>query len=81
MTAFLGILGAGALFALLGYSATRAGSRLGGAHGCHGDSCDLDSCSPDLDSCSLHEGCDGCGEEKSPAGWWPDGHERYGDRR
>jgi hypothetical protein len=73
MMAFVGILGAAVLFAILGFSATRSGSRLEGSHGCHGDTCDLDSC-------TLHEGCDGCGEDKSAAGWWPAGHERYGDR-
>ena len=74
MTALLGILGASALFVLLGYSASRVGSRLEASEGCHGDSCDLPSC-------SLHGGCDGCGEEKSASGWWPDASETDGDRR
>jgi hypothetical protein len=74
MTALLGILGAAALFALMGYAATRVGSRLGDAGGCQGDSCDLDSC-------SLHGSCEGSREEKSPAGWWPEEGVTYGDRR
>lgn len=74
MTALAGILGAGALFALLGFSATRTGSRLEDDAGCQGDSCDLNPC-------SLHGGCGGCSEDKSSVGWWPKGHEHYGDRR
>ena len=65
MTALLGILGAGALFALLGFAATRSGSRLEASEGCHDDSCDLHSC-------TLDESCQGCGGEKSATGWWPD---------
>jgi len=65
MTTLFGFLGAGLLFALLGYSATRTGSRLEAAEGCQGDSCDLHSC-------SLHDGCEGCGEGESTSGWWPD---------
>ena len=61
MTTLLGILGAAALFVLLGYSATRVGSRLEVGGGCHGDS-------RDLHPCSLEGSCEGCGEEKSVAG-------------
>ena len=74
MTALLGIVGAAALFALLGYAATRAGSRLEGAEGCHGDSCSLDPC-------SHHGHCDVGGEEKNLSGWWPDEGVTYGDRQ
>lgn len=74
MTAVVGILGAGALFALLAFSATRRGTRLEENEGCHGDSCDLPSC-------ALHQECEGCGEEQSAAGWWPVESETYGDRR
>ena len=74
MTTLIGILGAAALFALMGYAATWVESRLGDVGGCHGEACDLDSC-------SLHGGCEARGEEKSPAGWWPDEGVTYGDRR
>lgn len=74
MTTLIGILGAGALFALLGFFATRSGSRLEGAPGCQGDSCSLDAN-------TLHGGCEGCGEEKSASGWWPGDGVTYGDRR
>jgi hypothetical protein len=74
MTALLGVLGTTALFALMGYAATRVGSRLGDAGRCHGGSCDLDSC-------SLHGSCEAGGEEKSPTGWWPEEGVTYGDRR
>ena len=74
MMALLGLLGAAILFALLGYSATRAGSRIESGEGCHGDSCSLDSC-------SLHEHCEAGGEEKKLSGWWPDDGVTYGDRR
>jgi hypothetical protein len=74
MSALWGVVGAGALFALLGFAATRVGSRLEGVAGCHADP-------NSLESCTLHEGCDGCGEEKSASGWWPDGKVTHGDRR
>jgi len=74
MTLILGILGASALFVLMGYAATRPESRLGEAEGCGGDSCALDSC-------SIHGGCGGCGEEMTVPGWWPGENVTYGDRR
>jgi len=74
MTAFIGILGAAALFALLGFAATRRGSRLEGTGGCHGDP-------SSLDSCTLRESCEGCGEEKNASGWWPGDSVTHGDRR
>ena len=65
MTTFAGILGAALLFALMGFAASRRGSRLeAGGHGC-GDSCTLDSC-------GVAEGCGGREEEKNASGWWPD---------
>ena len=58
---------------VLGFTATRAGSRLEASEGCQGNS-------SDLHSCTLEESCQGCGEEKSAAGWWPDKGPPYGDR-
>ena len=74
MTFLAGVLGVAALFALLGFTASRIGSRLEADSGCHGDACDLQSC-------TLAEPCQGCGEEKSASGWWPDESVTYGDRR
>lgn len=74
MTALVGILGAGALFALLGFSATRMGSRLEEGEGCH-------SHSGDLHSCTLEESCEGCGGGKNSSGWWSGESKTYGDRR
>ena len=74
MIFILGIVGVAALFVLMGYSATRVGSRLGEESGCQGRSCTLESC-------SLHGSCAGSGEEKNPSGWWPDEKVTYGDRR
>jgi hypothetical protein len=73
MTAVLGILGAAALFGVMGFAASRVGSRLGSSGSCHGDSCDVPSC-------TLHDECEGCGEEESAAAWWPADGVRYGDR-
>ena len=64
MSTFVGILGAALLFALMGFSATRRGTRLEAGHG-HGDSCALDSC-------SIAEECGGCGDDKNASGWWPE---------
>ena len=74
MIFILGIVGVAALFVLMGFSASRVGSRLGQADGCQADSCTLESC-------SLHGSCAGCSEEKSKSGWWPDEKVTYGDRR
>ena len=74
MTFLAGVFGAGALFALLGFIASRIGSRLEAIRECHGDACDLHSC-------TLEEPCQGCGEEESASGWWPDESVTYGDRR
>jgi hypothetical protein len=73
MTVLLGILGAGVLFTLLGYSATRIGSRLEEAGGCHSEACGPDSC-------AFHDGCD-LAEKKSLEGWWTEEPATYGDRR
>lgn len=74
MIFILGILGVAALFILMGYSATRGGSRLEDSHGCEGDSCTAEPCST--------EGrCEGCGGEKSASGWWPGDKVLHGDRR
>ena len=62
MTALLGILGAATLFALLGFAASRHGTRLERGEGCHGDSCDVDG------------GCEVCGVDAAGSpGWWPSG--------
>jgi hypothetical protein len=65
VSTLLGVLAAAALFALMGFSATRQGSRLEtGAH-CSGDA-------TAAGSCDLQEVCDGCGEDDKAAGWWPE---------
>ena len=74
MIFILGILGAAALFALMGYAATRAESRLGQAEGCGGESCTVDSC-------SIHGDCPEHGNDKKASGWWPDDKATYGDRK
>lgn len=74
MIFILGIVGVAALFVLMGYSATRVGSRLG-----EGETCQADSCT--LESCSLHGSCAGSVHNKSASGWWPDEKAKYGDRR
>ena len=74
MIYILGVLGVAALFVLMGYSATRVGTRLGQSDGCQGSACTLESC-------SIHGSCAGCDEEKSASGWWPDDKVTYGDRR
>jgi len=75
MTTLLGIAGAAGLFILLGFAATRRGSRLGSGAQCQGDSCTLDSC-------TLHDDAgETCGEHKSPSGWWPDDAVTHGEQR
>jgi len=73
MMAVIGILGAAALFALFGYSATRRGTRLEGSGGCHGGS-------EFAGSCSLQDECDGCGDLGQGSGWWPAEGVNHGDR-
>ena len=70
----LGILGAGALFALFAFMASRRGTRLEDGGSCHGDA-------GPLDSCALQDECGECGHAKDASGWWPDDGVKDGDRR
>lgn len=72
MTAFLGIAGAASLFALLGFAATRRGSRLEREAHCQSDSCAVDSC-------VVGGACEARPSEKSPSGWWSDEAVTYGE--
>ena len=74
MTFLIGILGAGALFTLFAFSASRPGARLEAREGCQGRG-------EALGACSLQDECEGCGHEKAASGWWPGGGVTYGDRR
>jgi hypothetical protein len=64
MTLIVGMLGAGILFALFSFSATRQGTRLETEESCQG-SVDADG------SCSLQDECEGCGPSGKSDGWWP----------
>ena len=74
MTTLIGILGAGALFALFAFTASRADTRLEGGGSCRGEP-------GAADACGLQDDCEGCGHAKTGSGWWPDAGVTYGDRR
>ena len=74
MTTVIGIVGAGALFALFAFVATRPGTRLEGQRGCQGDVISLNSC-------AREDECEGCGQSDHASGWWPEHGAKDGDRR
>ena len=65
MNLLVGAFGVAVLFVLMGFSASRKGSRLEADGDSQGDSCTLDSC-------GIAEECGGCEDDEKASGWWPD---------